>query len=172
MVPYTPAVFAARPRKAICGFIRRSSATYARPSLRSKASLVKKRDWLARAAQKLSWEPSTAKRCSAARAARRRNDGPLQPRRGLVGRRRSGHTKAPPRQFLKSEPPPIQQPPPCRLRQCALELQLLRDREAQKRSEKKLAPFRRASRRSATPASALCQKAAYEGVGTGRQSRA
>ena len=53
--------------------------------------------------------------------------------------------KAPPTRFLKNKPesPPIvRQPPPCRLRQCALELQLLRDREAQKRSEKKLAPFR------------------------------
>ena len=53
--------------------------------------------------------------------------------------------KAPPTRFLKNKPespPVVRQPPPCRLRQCALELQLLRDREAQKRSEKKLAPFR------------------------------
>jgi len=53
--------------------------------------------------------------------------------------------KAPPTRFLKHKPetpPVVRQPPPCRLRQCALELQLLRDREAQKRSEKKLAPFR------------------------------
>ena len=53
--------------------------------------------------------------------------------------------KAPPTRFLKNKPegsPIVRQPPPCKLRQCALELQLLRDREAQKRSEKKLAPFR------------------------------
>jgi len=53
--------------------------------------------------------------------------------------------KAPPTRFLKNKPespPVVRQPPPCKLRQCALELQLLRDREAQKRSEKKLAPFR------------------------------
>ena len=36
--------------------------------------------------------------------------------------------KAPPTRFLKNKPecpPVVRQPPPCRLRQCALELQLL-----------------------------------------------
>ena len=74
--------------------------------------------------------------------------------------------KAPPTRFLKNKPespPVIRQPRLCRLRQCALELQLLRDREAQKRSEKKLAPFQSPNpslgRRRRLPSTRSCYEA-------------
>ena len=53
----------------------------------------------------------------------------------------------------------------CRLRQCALELQLLRDREAQKRSEKKLRRLEPASkpwRRQRLPSTRSCYEGALE----------
>lgn len=50
--------------------------------------------------------------------------------------------KAPPRQLLKSDKPAPPRPPPCRLRQCALDLHRLREAEARARAEAKLTPFR------------------------------